>query len=56
MGDKKRADYYDGPAHDYLGYWAGRDYEHAAEEVALRRLLGAGGSATRWTSAGDTAG
>jgi SAM-dependent methyltransferase len=39
MGIKKRADYYDGPAHDYLSYWDGRDYEHAAEELALRRLL-----------------
>lgn len=39
MGNKKRADYYDGPAHDYVSYWDGRDYEHAAEELALRRLL-----------------
>ncbi|HEX6343353.1 class I SAM-dependent methyltransferase [Umezawaea sp.] len=39
MGDKKRADFYDGPAHDYLRYWDGRDYEQAAEEVAVRRLL-----------------
>jgi SAM-dependent methyltransferase len=39
MGDKKRADFYDGPAHDYLRYWDGRDYEQAAEELAIRRLL-----------------
>ncbi|HWO68495.1 MAG TPA: class I SAM-dependent methyltransferase [Umezawaea sp.] len=40
MVDKKRADHYDGPAHDYLSYWDGRDYEHAAEEMAIRKLLG----------------
>ncbi|WNV91586.1 class I SAM-dependent methyltransferase [Umezawaea sp. Da 62-37] len=40
MGSKRRADYYDGPAHDYVSYWDGRDYEHAAEEVAIRKLLG----------------
>ena len=39
MGDIKRADFYDGPAHDYLGYWKGRDYEHAAERIAIDRLL-----------------
>ncbi|TWP51593.1 class I SAM-dependent methyltransferase [Lentzea tibetensis] len=39
MGDTKRADFYDGPAHDYLRYWDGRDYEHAAERIALERLL-----------------
>lgn len=36
---KKRADQYNDPKHNYLNYWEGRDYEHAAEEVAIRRLL-----------------
>lgn len=36
----RRADYYDDPAYNYLQYWAGREYEHAAEEIAIRRLLG----------------
>jgi ubiquinone/menaquinone biosynthesis C-methylase UbiE len=37
--DKKRADQYNDPKHNYLKYWAGRDYEHAAEEMAVKRLL-----------------
>jgi len=36
----RRADQYDDPSHDYRSYWQGRDYEHAAEEIAVRRLLG----------------
>jgi len=36
---KKRADQYNDPSHNYLRYWEGRDYEHAAEEMAIRRLL-----------------
>jgi SAM-dependent methyltransferase len=36
---KKRADQYNDPSHNYLHYWNGRDYEHAAEELAIRRLL-----------------
>jgi len=36
---KKKADQYNDPSHNYLHYWNGRDYEHAAEEMALRRLL-----------------
>src|SRR5689334_19151993 len=36
---KKKADQYNDPSHNYLHYWDGRDYEHAAEEVAIRRLL-----------------
>ena len=36
---KRRADQYNDPKHNYLKYWAGRDYEHAAEAVAIRRLL-----------------
>src|SRR6187402_736893 len=40
--DKKNkitADKYNDPSHNYLLYWEGRDYEHAAEELAIRRLL-----------------
>ncbi len=36
---KKRADQYNDPSHNYLLYWEGRDYEHAAEEVAIRSFL-----------------
>lgn len=36
---KKKADQYNDPKHNYLHYWDGRDYEHAAEELALKRLL-----------------
>lgn len=36
---KKKADQYNDPKHNYLHYWTGRDYEHAAEEMALSRLL-----------------
>lgn len=35
----KKADQYNDPSHNYLHYWKGRDYEHAAEELAIRRLL-----------------
>ncbi len=35
----KKADQYD-EDYNYLDYWQGRDYEHAAEELAIRRLLG----------------
>lgn len=35
----KRADQYNDPNHNYLQYWDGREYEHAAEEIAIRRLL-----------------
>jgi ubiquinone/menaquinone biosynthesis C-methylase UbiE len=37
----KKADQYNDPNHNYLRYWDGRDYEHAAEEIAIRRLIGA---------------
>lgn len=37
---KKVADHYNDPEHNYLQYWDHRQYEHAAEEVALRRLIG----------------
>jgi ubiquinone/menaquinone biosynthesis C-methylase UbiE len=35
----KRADQYNDPKHNYLQYWDGRDYENAAEQIAIRRLL-----------------
>ena len=35
----RRADQYNDPSHNYLHYWNGRQYEHLAEEVAIRRLL-----------------
>lgn len=35
----KKADQYNDPSHNYLRYWDGRDYEHASEEMAIRRLL-----------------
>jgi ubiquinone/menaquinone biosynthesis C-methylase UbiE len=36
----KKADQYDDPKHNYLKYWDGRDYEDAAERIAIARLLG----------------
>lgn len=36
---KRRADQYNDPKHNYLRYWEGREYEHRAEELAIRRLL-----------------
>lgn len=36
---KRRADQYNDPKHNYMEYWNGRDYENAAEEMAIRRLL-----------------
>jgi ubiquinone/menaquinone biosynthesis C-methylase UbiE len=36
---KRKADQYNDPKHNYLHYWDGRQYEHAAEEVAIKRLL-----------------
>ncbi len=35
----RRANQYDDPSYNYQDYWQGRDYEHAAEEVAIKRLL-----------------
>ncbi len=35
----KKADQYDEGGFNYLRYWDGRDYEHAAGEMAIRRLL-----------------
>jgi SAM-dependent methyltransferase len=36
---KPKADQYNDPSHNYLKYWDGRDYEHASEEIAIRKLL-----------------
>lgn len=36
---KKVANQYDNDNYNYLDYWDGRDYEHAAEEMAIKRLL-----------------
>lgn len=36
---RKNAAAYNDPKHNYLHYWDGRDYEHAAEELAISRLL-----------------
>lgn len=35
----KRADQYDDGDYNYLHYWRERDYEHASEEHAIKRLL-----------------
>jgi ubiquinone/menaquinone biosynthesis C-methylase UbiE len=35
----RKADQYDDPKHNYQDYWTGREYEHAAEEMAINRLL-----------------
>jgi SAM-dependent methyltransferase len=34
-----RSDYYDDPAFNYERWWAGREYEHQAEVIAIRKLL-----------------
>lgn len=36
---KKRADQYNDPSHNYLRYWDGREYEDAAERIAIKKLL-----------------
>ena len=36
---KSNNNYYDDPEFSYLNYWKGRGYEHAAEVLAIRRLL-----------------
>lgn len=35
----KKADHYNSSQHSYPKYWEGREYEHASEEMALKRLL-----------------
>jgi ubiquinone/menaquinone biosynthesis C-methylase UbiE len=42
MSDNKhsiKADQYNDPDFNYTKYWVGREYENAAEEIAIRRLL-----------------
>jgi ubiquinone/menaquinone biosynthesis C-methylase UbiE len=40
MGKKlQKADYYNDPRYNYVDYWTGREYEHAAEEIAIARML-----------------
>ncbi|HSW37252.1 MAG TPA: class I SAM-dependent methyltransferase [Candidatus Saccharimonadales bacterium] len=36
---KRKADQYNDPNHNYLKYWQGREYEHASEEIAIRQFL-----------------
>lgn len=36
---RRKADQYNDPHHNYRQYWEGREYEHAAEELAIQRLL-----------------
>jgi ubiquinone/menaquinone biosynthesis C-methylase UbiE len=36
---RRKADQYDDPNYSYLQYWRGREYEQAAEEIAIKRLL-----------------
>ncbi len=35
----RKANQYDDPSYNYQDYWQGRGYEHAAEELAIKRLL-----------------
>jgi ubiquinone/menaquinone biosynthesis C-methylase UbiE len=35
----RKADQYNDLEHNYQDYWTGREYEHAAEEMAINRLL-----------------
>lgn len=35
----RRADQYNDPKHNYRQYWEGREYEDAAERMAIKRLL-----------------
>lgn len=39
MPKTRRVDQYDDPEYNYQDYWQGREYEHAAEELAIKRLL-----------------
>lgn len=35
----RKADYYNDPDYNYRDYWEGREYEHAAEKMAIERFL-----------------
>jgi ubiquinone/menaquinone biosynthesis C-methylase UbiE len=37
--NSKKADQYNDPTFNYLHYWEGRDYENAAEVIAIQRFL-----------------
>lgn len=37
---QKKADQYDDPNYNYMDYWNARTYEHRAEVMAIRRLVG----------------
>jgi len=39
MVNVRRTDFYNDPSFNYAQFWAGREYEHQAEVIALRRLL-----------------
>lgn len=39
QANKENADQYNDPSYNYLDYWLGRDYEHQAEVLAIKRLL-----------------
>lgn len=39
LSKKTNQDQYNDPSFNYLHYWDEREYEHASEEVAIRRLL-----------------
>jgi ubiquinone/menaquinone biosynthesis C-methylase UbiE len=39
MSAPRKADQYNDPDFNYLDYWQARDYEHAAEEMAINNLL-----------------
>lgn len=39
MPKREHTDHYDDPNQNYVKYWQGRDYENAAEEMAIKRLL-----------------
>lgn len=49
---KRKADQYNDPHHNYRKYWQGREYEHAAEEVAIRKFL----KGRHFTTAADVGG
>jgi ubiquinone/menaquinone biosynthesis C-methylase UbiE len=39
MAPQRRTDIYNDPTFNYAQFWTGRDYEHKAEIIAMRRLL-----------------
>ena len=49
---RARSDYYDDPDFNYARWWVGREYEHQAEVIAIRRLL----RGRRFTRAVDVGG